>query len=67
VDREVQIALTSSEVDFYKPVLPGEKVIVKSKKDYFRFKKMKCSVEMWNADQELVCRGKIAGMIDIKL
>lgn len=61
--NEIQIALTSSEVDFFKPVFPGEKVIVKSEKEYFRFSKLKCKVEMYNSNDELVCRGKIAGMI----
>lgn len=60
---EIQIALTSSEMDFFKPVFPGEKVIVKSEKEYFRFNKLKCKVEMFNLKDELVCRGKIAGMI----
>lgn len=61
-----KIALSSTEIDFYLPVLPGEKVTVVSKKDYFRFSKLKCSVEMFNADGELVSRGKIAGMIGNK-
>ena len=60
---DVKIALTSSEVDFFKPVFPAEKVIVISKKVYFRFNKLKCKVEMLNEKQELVCRGTIAGMI----
>lgn len=60
---EIQIALTSSAMDFFKPVFPGEKVIVKSVKEYFRFNKLKCKVEMFNLKDELVCRGKISGMI----
>lgn len=60
---EIQIALTSSEMDFFIPVFPNEKVIVKSQKEYFRFNKLKCKVEMFNLNDELVCRGKIAGMI----
>jgi 3-hydroxyacyl-[acyl-carrier-protein] dehydratase len=61
--NEIKIALTSSEVDFFKPIFPGEKVVVKSKKEYFRFNKLKCNVEMFNEDGVLVCRGKIAGMM----
>lgn len=63
--NEIQIALTSSEVDFFKPVFPGEKVFVKSKKEYFRFNKLKCKVEMFNENGDLVCRGKIAGMMQV--
>jgi len=61
----LQIAMTSSEVDFFKAVLPGEKVVVKSKKQYFRFNKLKCTVQMLNQQEELVCRGNIAGMMKI--
>lgn len=61
--NEIQIALTSSKVDFYKPVFPNETVTVKSTKEYFRFNKLKCYVELFNEKEELVCRGKIAGMI----
>ncbi|TYB78558.1 3-hydroxyacyl-ACP dehydratase FabZ family protein [Bizionia myxarmorum] len=63
---DIQIALTSTEIDFFKPVFPNEKVLVKSEKDYFRFNKLKCNVEMFNEKEELVCRGKIAGMIATK-
>ncbi|MFK7783089.1 3-hydroxyacyl-ACP dehydratase FabZ family protein [Psychroserpens sp.] len=58
-----QIALTSSQVDFFLPVLPGEKVTVVSEKEIFRFNKLKCKVKMLNAKNELVCRGQISGMI----
>jgi 3-hydroxyacyl-[acyl-carrier-protein] dehydratase len=61
--NNIKIALTSSEVDFFKPIFPSEKVIVKSKKEYFRFNKLKCKVEMYNEEGVLVCRGKIAGMM----
>jgi len=60
------IALTSNEIDFYLPVLPNEKVIVTSEKEYFRFNKLKCTVKMINAKNELVCRGTISGMIIAK-
>lgn len=62
---ELKIALTSSEMDFFKPVFPGEKVLVKSVKEYFRFNKLKCKVEMFNENGELVSRGKIAGMMNV--
>lgn len=61
-----RIALSSHEVDFYLPVLPGEKVKVVSEKQYFRFNKLKCQVKMYNENGGLVCRGLIAGMITAK-
>jgi 3-hydroxyacyl-[acyl-carrier-protein] dehydratase len=58
-----QIALTSSQIDFFLPVFPNEKVTVVSEKEVFRFNKLKCKVMMLNEKNELVCRGQISGMI----
>jgi len=55
--------LTSTDVSFFKMVLPGEKVIVTSKKVYFRFGKLKCAIEMHNEASELIAKGVFAGMI----
>ncbi len=64
-DNHPQIALTSSQVDFFLPVFPGEKVTVVSEKEVFRFNKLKCKVKMLNEKGKLVCRGQISGMIHI--
>jgi len=58
-----QIALTSHQMDFYIPVFPGETVKVRSKKEVFRFNKLKCKVYMYNSKDELVARGHISGML----
>jgi len=58
-----RIALTSHQMDFYLPVLPEEKVTVVSENEVFRFNKLKCKVKMLNSKGELVCRGKISGML----
>lgn len=60
---QLQIALTSSQIDFFLPVFPKGKVSVVSEKEVFRFNKLKCKVKMFNSDQELVCRGNISGMM----
>ena len=52
----LQIAMTSSEINYLLPV------IVQSKKVYFRFGKLKCEVEMRNAENQIVCSGFIAGI-----
>ncbi|PKG53580.1 MULTISPECIES: 3-hydroxyacyl-ACP dehydratase FabZ family protein [Olleya] len=62
-DNKPQIALTSSQVDFFLPVFPGETVTVVSEKEVFRFNKLKCKVKMFNQKNELVCRGQISGML----
>ena len=62
----IEIAMTSTQIDFYRPVFPGETVMVRSTKDYFRFHKLKCKVDMLNSREELVCRGTISGMMKRK-
>jgi 3-hydroxyacyl-[acyl-carrier-protein] dehydratase len=61
--KNTSIALTSSDIEFLKPVYPNEKVVVISKKIYFRFGKLKCKVLLKNENGEEVCTGTIAGMI----
>jgi len=55
--------LTSTDVSFFQMVLPGQKVIIKSEKQYFRFNKLKCSVKMFNEDSELIAKGIFSGII----
>jgi len=57
------IGLSSSQMEFYKPVLPGERVTVASKKIYFRFHKLKCEVRMHDSKGDLVCKGILSGML----
>jgi 3-hydroxyacyl-[acyl-carrier-protein] dehydratase len=64
-NNEVKIALTSSEMEYYLPVYPGEKVCVTSEKIYFRFQKLKCNVKMHNEAGKLICKGTIAGMFKL--
>ena len=66
LDENMSFGLTSTEVEFMRPVFPGEKVIVAAEKVYFRFGKLKCRVTMSNEAQEEVCSGVIAGMIITK-
>ena len=61
--KKPQIALSSSEVDFFLPVFPKERVKIISEKVYFRFNKLKCKVQLFNEKNELVCRGTISGML----
>lgn len=58
--------LTSTNVDFYKMVLPEEKVIVSSEKQYFRFGKLKCLIKMHNTAGELIAKGTFAGVIKMQ-
>jgi 3-hydroxyacyl-[acyl-carrier-protein] dehydratase len=68
-ENDLYPLLTSTDVSFYKMVLPGQTVKVISKKQYFRFGKLKCYVEMFDSSKELVAKGTFAGIIkniDIK-
>ncbi len=62
-DLPKQIAITSAEIVFLKPVFPNETVTVVSEKIYFRFGKLKCRVKMFNENNFEVCSGILAGMI----
>ncbi len=62
-NTKVNIGMSSSQMEFLKPVLPDETVRVVSKKIYFRFHKLKCDVRMYNSKEELVCKGILSGMI----
>jgi 3-hydroxyacyl-[acyl-carrier-protein] dehydratase len=62
-NNKSKIALTSTEIEFLKPVFPNEKVTVVSEKVFFRFGKLKCKVKMINAGNEVVCEGFLSGML----
>ena len=55
--------LSSVNVDFLKTALPGQRLTVTSKKDYFRFDKLKCHVEMHDDSGELIAKGIFSGFI----
>jgi 3-hydroxyacyl-[acyl-carrier-protein] dehydratase len=60
---------TSTEISFHKMVLPGERVTVISKKQYFRFGKLKCYVEMFDSSGDIIAKGMFSGIVkrvDIK-
>lgn len=61
--QNITISMTSTNIEFLKPVYPKEKVTVFSEKKYFRFNKLKCEVMMENEAGEVVCKGEIAGML----
>ena len=62
-DEAMVPLFTSTEVSFHKMVLPGEKVTVISEKQYFRFGKLKCFVEMTNSSGEIIANGMFSGII----
>jgi len=63
--KNPKIGLSSSQMEFFKPVLPGERVTVISKKIYFRFHKLKCEVRMHDSNGDVVCKGILSGMLKV--
>lgn len=55
--------LSSANVEFFKMALPGQRLTVTSKKEYFRFDKLKCQVEMHDAAGERVAKGIFSGFL----
>ena len=55
--------LSSANVEFFKMALPGQKLTITSKKEYFRFDKLKCQVEMHDAAGERVAKGVFSGFL----
>lgn len=64
--KDIQIAMSSVQMEFLKAVYPNERVRVISEKSYFRFSKLKCKVTMYNSRDEVVCKGTISGMFKPK-
>lgn len=64
-EDKIKLALSSSDMEYFLPVYPDDDVRVKSIKSYFRFNKLKCIVKMYNAENEVVCSGVLAGMLKI--
>ena len=53
---------TEADVEFLKPVLPGETVTVKAKKIFWRRKKIKCETTMFLENGEIAAQGTLAGI-----
>ena len=63
-DRSLKPVFSSANIDFLSPAFPGDVLLVKSEKTYFRFNKLKCQVECVNLSTgKPVCRGELSGMI----
>jgi 3-hydroxyacyl-[acyl-carrier-protein] dehydratase len=60
-----KLMFSSAEMEFFKPVLPGEKVWVSGKKRYFRSATICVEVSMEDTNKELVAKGVLTGQIQI--
>ena len=60
--RKTLTVFTDAKVEFSGMVRPGEKVIIRAKKRYFRRMKLKVDAEIEAQDGTVVCSGSISGM-----
>lgn len=59
---QILTLFTEAEVEFSGIVKPGDKIITRSEKIYFRRLKLKVKFETRLADGSLVCSGNLAGL-----
>ena len=62
-DAKVLPAYTRANVEFLAKVIPEDTLTVESKKVYFRFGKLKCTVTCKKEDGTVVAKGELAGMV----
>lgn len=62
-DEKLYPLLTSTDVSFQKMVLPGQTVYIHSRKEYFRFGKLKCYITMSDGQGQPIAEGTFSGMI----
>lgn len=60
---DAAMALSTVDVEFLLPVAKAERITVISHKEYFRFNKLKCRMEMRNSHNEIVCQGSLSGFV----
>lgn len=60
--KDIRVFFSSSESNYYRIVLPNEKVIVRSNKIFYRLKSLKCQVTMETESGEIIAKGVMAGM-----
>lgn len=60
--RKTLTVFTDAEVEFTGMVRPGDKVIIRAKKQFFRRLKLKAEASIELKNGEVVCNGTIAGI-----
>jgi len=63
MNNKINFAFTESHIVFNKVVKPKTAVIVSAKKEYFRFGKLKCLVQMIDENEQKIAEGWVSGMI----
>lgn len=53
---------TDCNIEFFRPVLPGETVIIKGQKVFFRKMKLQTKVKLISMNKEIIAEGIVSGM-----
>lgn len=59
--KMITLFTLAEEVEFNRPVNPGERMIIRGEKIYFRSRAIKSQVEMQDEKGQTVCIGRLAG------
>jgi 3-hydroxyacyl-[acyl-carrier-protein] dehydratase len=62
-DSPVLPAFTNANIDFLTNAKPGDRLIIVSKKIYFRFNKLKCHITCSLENETVIARGECSGML----
>jgi 3-hydroxyacyl-[acyl-carrier-protein] dehydratase len=62
-EKPLQFAFTENHITFLNSVLPETTVIVTAKKEYFRFGKLKVTVQMIDENEDKIAEGWMSGII----
>lgn len=57
------LVLADSQVQFLHPVYPQTRVTVEAKKQYFRLKKLKCDVKLFDESGQCCAKGTLSGVV----
>jgi 3-hydroxyacyl-[acyl-carrier-protein] dehydratase len=60
--KDFLFLFSDAQVEYFKPVLPGEKVFVYAEKEAFRLKKLKAKASMQLEDGTLIATATLSGM-----
>jgi len=61
-DKPASVFFSDCEADFLQIVKPGQKVIVRSKKEFYRRKKLRAKVELELENGEIAVQGFLSGI-----
>ena len=60
--RDLVTVFTDAAVEFSGIVRPGDRVLIRGRKEFFRRRKLRAATEMHLEDGRLVCSGTLSGM-----